>query len=306
MSDNAAQGSPQDAALVESFLNELASVRRLSERTRDLYQRGLADFLRWRGPAPPLTGAGPDLFRDYLFCLLKRGEAKSTIRIRFAALRALYRHLERTGVVSSNPLHAVALPKPERRLPVVLSVSQTLALLEQPLSAARARQAPKWTPARDTAILEIFYGCGLRLRELCGLDTRDYSRSARSLLVRGKGGKERFAPLPRLAAAALEAYLAAAEPAPDGPLFLNKSRRRIGPRAVWEIVRKHARAAGLPEGISPHKLRHSFATHLLDGGAGLRGVQALLGHASLSSTQIYTHVSVERLRQAHKEHHPRA
>ncbi len=295
-----------DTALVGRFLEEIRSIRRLSLRTQELYRRALEDFLSWKGPAPALCDCGAELFRNYLYALLKVGRAKSTIRIHFAALRTFFRHLVRRGILSTDPLASVMLPRSERRLPVILSVDQVADLIARPVEKPRFQQAPVWASARDTAILEVLYGCGLRLRELTELNVSDYDRASGTLRVRGKGGKERLAPLPRLAREALEHYIAVAEPSHSGPLFLNKSRGRIGARSIWEMVRKHARAVDLPEGVSPHKLRHSFATHLLDNGAGLRGVQALLGHASLSSTQIYTHVSVERLKQAHALYHPRA
>jgi site-specific recombinase XerD len=245
------------------------------------------------------------MFRAYLFELMKAGRSKATVRLHFAGLRTFYRYLVERHGLEVNPLKEVQLPKNPRRLPVVLTRKQVDALLAAPMEVERAKQAPAWAPARDAAILELFYSSGVRVSELCGLDVRDIDAINETVRVMGKGRKERLCPVGAPALEAVERYRALARVA-SGPLFINKSRKRLGVSNVWALMRKYQRHAGIPVNVSPHKLRHSFATHLLDAGADLRSVQELLGHANLSTTQIYTHVTVERMKQAYDAAHPRA
>ncbi|MEM0969492.1 MAG: tyrosine-type recombinase/integrase, partial [Verrucomicrobiota bacterium] len=204
-----------------------------------------------------------------------------------------------------NPLLEVQLPKAEKKLPVVLTLSQVEELLEMPLHASREKQAPPWMAARDAAILEIFYSSGMRLAELASLNIEDYEPREELFRVRGKGNKERLCPIGTHAAMAIQRYVEEAEIA-SGPLFHSKLRKRLSSRSIWAVVRKYLKLSGIPIQASPHKLRHSFATHLLENGADLRCVQELLGHASLSTTQIYTQVTVERMKKVYDEAHPRA
>ena len=173
------------------------------------------------------------------------------------------------------------------------------------MKVAKKRAAPIWMPPRDVAIMELFYSSGLRLSELTALDVADVDLYTESVRVLGKGRKERVCPVGFPALEAISRYRAAAN-VHSGPLFINKLRRRISARSIWLILKRYLHHTSIPISISPHKLRHSFATHLLDRGADLRSVQALLGHASLSTTQIYTHVTVERLKKAYADAHPRA
>jgi site-specific recombinase XerD len=199
----------------------------------------------------------------------------------------------------------VQLPKPERGLPVVLSISQMDDLLAVPLRIGADAKSPSWLPMRDAAILELFYSCGLRISELIALDVKDLDFIGETVKVFGKGSKERIVPVGEPAIAAIQRYRQEAA-ITSGPLFLSKRRTRITQQAVDLMLRKCLKHSGIPFAVSPHKLRHSFATHLLDAGADLRSVQAMLGHASLSTTQIYTHVTKERLKQAYDDAHPRA
>ena len=184
-------------------------------------------------------------------------------------------------------------------------VVELLELLELPLEMEHPKQTPTWVPHRDRAVMEVFYSCGLRLHELVALDVKDFDFYTESIRVMGKGSKERVCPLGSHALEAVQAYRGVAK-VTEGPLFLSKLRRRITTRAVSDLLQKYLEASTIPIRATPHKLRHSFATHLLDNGADLRSVQALLGHSSLSTTQIYTHVSTERLKRAYDESHPRA
>ena len=180
-----------------------------------------------------------------------------------------------------------------------------LALLDSPLAMKKSARAPQWMPRRDAAILELFYSSGLRLAEMASLDVRSVDDFSESVRVLGKGRKERIVPVGVPALTAIQKYRHEAR-VQAGPLFINKQRRRMGARSIWLSLKRYLVHANIPANISPHKLRHSFATHLLDAGADLRSVQELLGHASLSTTQIYTHVTVERLKSAYDGAHPRA
>jgi site-specific recombinase XerD len=204
-----------------------------------------------------------------------------------------------------DPVRELELPKAEKKLPLVLTRQQIDELLTAPLRVPKHRAAPTWMPLRDVAIMEVFYSSGLRLSELASLNVADVDLYTESVRVLGKGRKERVCPVGAPALEAVSRYRSAAN-VQSGPLFINKTRRRISPRSIWLILKRYLRHTSIPISLSPHKLRHSFATHLLDSGADLRSVQALLGHASLSTTQIYTHVTVERLKQAYDDAHPRA
>ena len=236
---------------------------------------------------------------------MKRGRSRSTIRLAFAALRSFYNHLTDRGTIPSNVLKLVSLPKPDKSLPQFLTVPQITTLMERPAAREKSKQAPEWMAARDAAILELFYSSGLRLAELASLDVRDLDPIGETVRVLGKGSRERIVPVGALALEAISRYRHQAN-VRSGPLFINKSRKRLGHRSIWLLLKTYVREAGLPATLSPHKLRHSFATHLLDNGADLRSVQSLLGHASLTTTQIYTHVTTERLKRAYEAAHPRA
>ena len=286
------------------FLRYLAVERNASERTLRAYADALTN-IRNHLQAKPWTKCTADDFRDYLFRLMKANAARSYIRLRFSALRTFYKFLRLRKNLAQDPSSQIQLPKLEKKLPIVLTRTQIEELLTAPLKTAPEKQAPKWMRDRDVAILELFYSSGLRLSELTALDVSDVDPYTESVRVFGKGRKERVCPVGMPALDAIQKYRAAAK-VHIGPLFINKSRKRISARSVWLTLRRYLRQTSIPIVISPHKLRHSFATHLLDRGADLRSVQALLGHASLSTTQIYTHVTVERLKKAYDGAHPRA
>lgn len=308
-SNNKAEGNKEDEDLVdplyEEFFSYLESGRNYSPQTLRAYAQALAQFHAFR-PSLAWVDATADDFRVYLLELMKKGKSRATIRLSFAALRSFYNYLTDRNIVSSNVLKLVSLPKLEKTLPQFLTVPQITCLLDQPTKRdKKARQAPAWMAARDGAILELFYSSGLRLAELAGLDVRDLDPIGETIRVMGKGSKERIIPVGSLALEALSHYRHQAGIV-SGPLFINKSRTRLGHRSIWLLLKNYVREAGLPATLSPHKLRHSFATHLLDNGADLRSVQSLLGHSSLSTTQIYTHVTTERLKRAYDAAHPRA
>jgi len=289
-----------------AFLDFQSTEKSASPRTLINYREALAAYRNWRGAGfGDWRDATGDEFRDYLFALMKLGLKRSTIRLRFAALRSFYKFLVLRRGLSSSPVAGVLLPKVARGLPVILSVAQIDELLAIPLHLPLDKKSPAWLPLRDVAILELFYSCGLRIAELLALDVKDVDFIGESVRVFGKGAKERIVPVGGPALNAIQRYRQAAV-VTSGPLFLSKLRRRITQQAVDQLLKKHLKHSSIPFGISPHKLRHSFATHLLDAGADLRSVQSLLGHASLSTTQIYTHVTKERLKSAYDNAHPRA
>jgi len=289
-----------------AFFDFMATERSASPRTLENYRAALAAYRAWRGDGfTTWRGAEADEFRDYLFALLKEGLRRATIRLRFAALRSFYKFLVLRGGLGRSPVAEVLLPKPERGLPVVLTIAQIDELLGMPLKVPLGKNSPPWLPLRDAAILELFYSCGLRIGELLALDVRDVDFIGDTVRVMGKGAKERIVPVGGPAVNAIQRYRQAAA-VTAGPLFLSKRRTRITQQAVDQLLKKYLKHSGIPFAISPHKLRHSFATHLLDAGADLRSVQTLLGHASLSTTQIYTHVTRERLKKAYDDAHPRA
>ncbi|NNE92617.1 MAG: tyrosine recombinase XerC, partial [Verrucomicrobiales bacterium] len=284
----------------------LSVEKNASPRTLQNYFHSLTRFRQERGKR--FSGwdkTEPDDFRDYLFDSMKGGWARSTIRLHFAALRSFYKFLVRRKNLLCNPLADVQLPKAEKKLPVVLTKTQVEELLTLPLSIEHPKQAPHWIGHRDAAILELFYSSGVRLAELAALNMSDFDFFNECVRVFGKGSKERVCPVGSKAAEAIHAYRNQAK-VMDGPLFISKLRKRMSARAISNVFKKYHAASGIPQNLSPHKLRHSFATHLLDNGADLRSVQTLLGHSSLSTTQIYTHVSIERMKEVYKKSHPRA
>jgi integrase/recombinase XerC len=299
----AASASKKKDLLSEEFLRHLANERNASPRTLKAYRQALTAFRAEN--QTPWKKCRSDDFRDYLFMITKRGQARSYVRLQFSALRTFYQFLGARKGLRGNPVREVHLPRIERKLPLVLTRQQVEELLSAPTREMKSRSAPTWMPLRDVAIMELFYSSGLRLSELAALSVADVDPYTESVRVFGKGRKERVCPVGLPALEAISRYRAAAN-VHSGPLFINKARKRISPRSIWLVLKRYVRLTSIPISISPHKLRHSFATHMLDRGADLRSVQALLGHASLSTTQIYTHVTVERLKKAYADAHPRA
>ena len=287
-------------SLVDDFLRHLRGARNLSKHTIRAYAgdlRRFTDFLK--GEAPLAAGqVDVQTLRRYLATLAASRRAKSSTSRSLACLRTFFSFLERRGGVTVNPAVDIRGPRKERKLPGVLDEPEIAKLLE----AAGSR--------RDRAILETMYAGGLRVSELVGLDVADATLDGGLVRVRdGKGGKERLSPIGQPASRAIAAWLderRAIAKDPSGALFVNLDGGRLDVRSVRRIVVAAAKAAGLTRKVSPHTLRHSFATHLLDHGCDLRSVQELLGHEDVTTTQIYTHVSVGRLKQVYESAHPRA
>ncbi len=290
----------------EKFIEFLQTEKNSSPRTLENYTLALRLFREWLGEKfTDWRNLTADHFRAYLFELLKAELSRATIRLRFAAYRSFYKFLVHRHGFPKSPVAEVELPKAEKSLPVVLTLAQCTELLELPLKVPTEKQAPEWMPLRDSAILELFYSAGLRLAELASLNVEDIDYRAETVRVLGKGSKERLVPIGSIAMKAIQNYRSAGK-IHEGPIFISKLRKRLSTRSINSILKKYLSQSSIPFNVTPHKLRHSFATHLLDNGADLRSVQSLLGHASLSTTQIYTHVTKERLREAYDQAHPRA
>lgn len=291
--------------LVDAYLNDLKAGRRLAPNTVGAYARDLvllARFAEEREASFDRLGRG-DL-EAFVRGLMAAGLAPRSVARVVACVRGFFRFLQTDGHLSSNPADDLRAPRSWPALPKFLSVDEVDALLEQPDVTTAAG-------LRDRALLELLYATGLRVSELVGLQSGDLHLDAGHLICFGKGGKERLVPIGRAAVEWLRRYLAAARPALLGRrtsrcVFVNaRGGVRLSRVGCWKRLKHHARQAGLPRDLSPHVLRHSFATHLLERGADLRSIQTLLGHADLSTTQIYTHVLAARLRAVYDECHPR-
>jgi tyrosine recombinase XerC len=296
---------PKKDRYLERYLQYLEVERNASPRTVIAYRHALTTFKSSGAERPSWENCKAQQFREFLLECMRKGMARSYVRLTFAALRSFYKYLVEREGFRENPLREVQLPKLEKKLPIVLTVSQIDELLEIPKKFKRQSQAPIWAAARDAAMMELFYSSGLRLSELAALNVADIDTYSETVRVLGKGRKERIVPVGQPALKAIQKYRFEAN-LHAGPLFISKLRKRMSARSIWLMLKKHLANTSIQLNVSPHKLRHSFATHLLDNGADLRSVQTLLGHASLSTTQIYTHVTVERMKKAYDEAHPRS
>lgn len=287
---------------IEQFCSYLETERNVSVHTVSAYRSDLAQFAAFL--AGQMERSAPEqvdhlTIRRYL-AMMHKGHTKSTIGRKLSAIRALFRYLLREGRLEKNPAELVGTPKKEQRLPFHLNIDQVTALLSAPAGGSGL-------PLRDRAVLETLYSCGIRVSELTGMSVADLDLSAGLARVLGKGGKERIVPVGAFAKEALAAYLEErGDAAPDAPLILNARGGRLTRRSVGRIVDAHMLLISSMRKVSPHTLRHTFATHLLEGGADLRAIQELLGHASLSTTQKYTHVSLDRLMEVYDKAHPKA
>jgi integrase/recombinase XerC len=296
--------------VIEEFLRSLAVEKHSSKYTLRNYGQALRDFCLWAKEDHGFSGDFAKLTRKQLrdFVIEKQNTHKRrTLHNHVSALRALYRRLRLLGEVKTNPLTGLVLPKLPKSLPKYFTEKQARDFLDGPQTLLDAEQLTTSEAARDTAVLEILYGGGLRVSELCGLNRGDIDFAAGTVRVLGKGRKERVVPIGETAMDALAAHLDhMPSGAHDAPVFSSPRLPRLYPGFVQLMVKRYLTLAGLPADLSPHKLRHSCATHLLDHGADLRLVQEQLGHASLSTTQLYTHVSLARLKNIHAKTHPRA
>lgn len=317
------QSRPENDPALEQFMRYLEAEKNASPHTCANYLMDIRQFIlqQWgQEGRPPFAWSEVDRFagRRFLASFQKSGCTPATARRKLSSMRSFFRFLLREEMVKGNPFTGLALPRRIRKLPTVLSVEEVGRLLAAPLRETDEDESRSpfthCARLRDAAILELIYSTGMRLSEVAFLKEEQIDLLSGLIRVRGKGKKERMCPLGGPATKALRAYLDERETylsvhgkaRRGAPLFLNKSGGLLTPRSVERMMKKYLLAAGLNAARSPHALRHSFATHLLDAGADLRSVQELLGHASLSTTQIYTHVSIERLKDVYEKAHPRA
>jgi integrase/recombinase XerD len=292
--------------LLDRFADFLALERGSSERTQEAYARDVARFVEFaavKKVAEPVA-ITPKMLRDFVYHLKDLGLSPGSIRRNVSAVRSYFKFLMGDGVVVRDPSERLDTPKRWRTLTEVLTVAEI-----QKLLAAPTLDDPLYF--RDRAMLEVAYGAGLRVSEWIGIEVKDAMLDEQLVRVFGKGSKERLVPIGRSAISALAIYIREQRPkleqgAGKGKLFLNARGEPLTRMGAWKILRKYVERSGISKKVYPHTLRHSFATHLLEGGADLRAVQEMLGHADISTTQIYTHVDREYLRQVHRRYHPRA
>jgi integrase/recombinase XerC len=305
----------------ERFFTHLATDRGASNYTQRNYRQALTEFCCWHqaelNSTPRWERLQRDDFRAYLRYLGRHNLGRSAIQLRFCALRTFYKFLIRNGTVAASPIKNLSLPKLGRRLPKFLTVRQMEDLIKAPFSLVPSPESG--SPAdpqkfllcyRDVALLETIYSCGLRISELCSLTAGDLDWSEKLARIRGKGKRERIVPIGDHALNAIQRYWSLLPLSPTGnsaAFFSNpKKGTPLYPRDFQLRLKKYLATAGLDPQLTPHKLRHSYATHMLDAGADLRSVQELLGHAHLATTQVYTHLTTERLKRAYDQAHPRA
>lgn len=322
MPDEAKTGGA-DAEWPGLFYRFLIDEKDASVYTQRNYRQALDEFANWYCEAnePPVPWAKLERkdFRLFLRQLGRRELSQAAIRLRFSALNSFYKFLMRRGLVEASPVKGVTLPKPAKRLPQFLTIDQMIALLNAPEAEYNAERLAKEGTSkkvrkalylRDRAILETIYSCGLRIGEMCRMTVDEINFEESVVNVQGKGKKERQVPIGRAALDAIQGYWQhlAKPPAIDEPVFFASETKRtpVYSRLVQMHLKKYLNACKLDATLTPHKLRHSYATHMLDAGADLRSVQELLGHSNLATTQVYTHVTTERIKRAYDEAHPRA
>jgi integrase/recombinase XerC len=309
-------GTHPEIPLIDSFLESLVTEKGYSSHTRRAYRKDLLDFFSFltesrfagnarhkRVPVVKMKQIDGIMLRGYLG-LLHRKNKKATIARKLSAIRSFFKYLVKNGIISENPAELVLTPKQDKTLPVYLSVDEMFRLLD-------SIQTDTLLGLRNRAIFETLYSSGLRVSELAEMNFSDVDFSAAIVQVSGKGDKQRIVPVGQKALAAINAYRSrlqkqTGKPAVnEDPLFFNRYHKRLSPRSIARILKKLVDTVGLLTPVSPHALRHTFATHMLDAGADLRAVQEMLGHKSLSTTQKYTHVSIDRLMETYDRAHPR-
>lgn len=289
--------------LLKNFLHYLHAEKNASPHTIKNYTVDLKEFLSHLRETSVQEITYLDI-RSFLAWLKSHNFSKSSIARKLASIRSFFKYLARENIIETNPAAGIQTPKRDKKLPNFLSSEEVTSLLEAP-------NKNTWDEKRDKAILEMLYSSGLRVSELVGLNYEDVDYFSGLVRVRGKGKRERIVPIGQVALEAVQQYLEfrpsrLKDISSKRPLFLNRSGGRLTDRSVRRIILKYVRRRGIKKDVSPHTLRHSFATHMLDRGADLRSVQELLGHRNLSTTQIYTHVTTKRLREAYEAAHPRA
>jgi integrase/recombinase XerC len=290
---------PQEMSWLELFLTYLRSERNLSLHTLRAYHGDLRQFYAYVNAQSWNLGEARSVHIRMFLTTLHKGIAQVTTARKIATLRAFYKFLVRHGYLTHNPLEQMRRPKLGKKLPIFLTLEQIERLLQTP-------DATNDLGKRDRAMLELLYGSGIRVSEMVSLEVSDLDFRASLVKVQGKRRKERLVPLSDASITAIEAYLAVRPRTAGNSLFLNYLGTRLTSRSIHRLIKHYAYVAGLPCNISPHTLRHTFATHLLNAGADLRALQEMLGHTSLVATQIYTHITLDRLLEVYRKSHPRS
>lgn len=305
--ENKERKSPEE---IDKFIRFLSGEKRYSDYTLRNYLHAIRSFITWLdGPQKKvqISEVNQSLARDYII-ESQQIRSKRTVRNHISALRSFYQFCQSRNYLNNNPFRNLTLPKLEKKLPVFLSQEELIQLLEAPLKFEISSPHAEMIRVRDRIIMELLYGGGLRVSEVVGLNHGDLDLPKSLVRILGKGRKERVVPIPERTSSLLISFREnfCLDASSSSPLFTSSKAQRLTSRNVQLRLKKYLAFCQLPQDVTPHKLRHSFATHLLDNGADLRSVQELLGHSSLSTTQVYTHVSVGRLKKAHKLAHPRA
>ncbi len=295
----------------KSFITHLTSERRLSAYTARNYQHAIECFYSWLLETEKKDFSLNEVTKSHCRSYIIESQGKysrKTLRNHISGIRTFYKFCQARNWVNKNPFHNLILPKADKPLPKILTKKQAFKLLDQPSVKQRDSKSFDFNALRDLLILELLYAGGLRVSELIGINYGNINHENASIKVSGKGGKQRNTPIGNRAYKTLVQFRDsfAKDASHNAPLIVNKQGKRLSIRSVQILLKKYLKSAELPSDLTPHKIRHSFATHLLDNGADLRAVQELLGHSSLSTTQIYTHVSAVRLKEVHGLSHPRA
>jgi len=299
--------------LIDRFLKFLEAERQYSPYTIRNYRQALEGLLSYvaegrSGVSNLFELLGPMSIRSYVIDVQRTGVSKRTLHLRLSAFRSFFRYLRKHGIVTHNPVAGISVPKYRKPLPKFLTERDMERFLDGPSILLEEGNCDPFTANRDTLLFELFYGAGLRISEVVQSNWGDYDASTKCLKVLGKGKKERICPIGEQASRLMPAFRNehAIVKGREDPILHNLTGQRLTPFWIQKRMKVYLRLADLPEDLTPHKIRHSFATHLLNAGADMRVVQELLGHASLSTTQIYTHVGLKRLKEAHLQAHPRA
>ena len=305
--ENKEKKSPEE---IDKFIRFLSGEKRYSDCTLRNYLHAIRSFVSWLDSQKKevrISEVNQSLARDYII-ESQQIRSKRTVRNHISALRSFYQFCQSRNYLNNNPFRNLTLPKLEKKLPVFLSQEELIQLLEAPLKFEISSPHAEMIRVRDRIIMELLYGGGLRVSEVVGLNHGDLDLPKSLVRILGKGRKERVVPIPQRTSSLLISFCEnfCLDASSSSPLFTSSKAQRLTSRNVQLRLKKYLAFCQLPQDVTPHKLRHSFATHLLDNGADLRSVQELLGHSSLSTTQVYTHVSVGRLKKAHKLAHPRA
>ena len=305
--ENKERKSPEE---IDKFIRFLSGEKRYSDYTLRNYLHAIRSFVSWldgKKKQVRISEVNQSLARDYII-ESQQIRSKRTVRNHISAMRSFYQFCQSRNYLNNNPFRNLTLPKLEKKLPVFLSQDELIQLLEAPLKFEINSPHAEMIKVRDRIIMELLYGGGLRVSEVVGLNHGDLDLPKSLVRILGKGRKERVVPIPERTSSLLISFREnfCLDASSSSPLFTSSKAQRLTSRNVQLRLKKYLAFCQLPQDVTPHKLRHSFATHLLDNGADLRSVQELLGHSSLSTTQVYTHVSVGRLKKAHKLAHPRA